>query len=254
MDQPLISVVITNFNYGKYIGEAIDSVLAQTYRPVELIVVDDGSTDNSLDILQQYAGKVQLIRQSNKGVVAARNRGLGVAKGEYVCFLDADDKLDSRYLAELYCAAHRQSAAIAYCDTKMFGAESAIIPANRWNWRKLLYRNYLPPAALISRRALEYVGGYTTQDNVAFSFEDWDLWLKLAEHGFKGAYVPEPLFLYRLHGAGRNQQGLARRVLLEKELRRRHAGLYGRLDTKLYLLVFRSASRLRNKLKPPPGT
>lgn len=88
---PLVSVIIGNYNYGCFLAEAIDSVLNQTYRHLELIVIDDGSTDNSRDVIESYGDRITAIFQSNQGQGEAFNRGIREAKGEIVCFLDADD-------------------------------------------------------------------------------------------------------------------------------------------------------------------
>ena len=88
---PLISVVITNHNYRRYLGECIDSALSQIYPNIEVIVVDDGSTDNSAALLQSYGKRITIIIQNNKGVASARNAGIFKSKGEWVAFLDADD-------------------------------------------------------------------------------------------------------------------------------------------------------------------
>src|SRR5438309_4900890 len=90
-DCPLVSVVVPNYNYGRYVREAVDSVLGQTYPAVEVIVVDDGSSDDSLSVLQSYGSKIKLVVQPNGGVHKARNRGIEESKGEFVAFLDADD-------------------------------------------------------------------------------------------------------------------------------------------------------------------
>jgi hypothetical protein len=91
MNQPLVSILINNYNYAAYLGEAIDSALNQTYEPIEVIVVDDGSTDDSHSILSRYADRVRVIKQSNGGQAAAFNRGFAESHGEIICFLDADD-------------------------------------------------------------------------------------------------------------------------------------------------------------------
>src|SRR5690606_11487333 len=88
---PLISVIIANYNYGRYLAETIESVLAQTYPNVEIIFIDDGSTDNSLEVAQQYP--ITILAQENQGVSAARNNAAQYARGEYVLFLDSDDLL-----------------------------------------------------------------------------------------------------------------------------------------------------------------
>src|SRR5215469_6419121 len=88
---PLVSVVIVNHNYGRYLGECIDSVLAQTYRRIETIVVDDGSADNSLEVLRSYSNRITVVSQSNQGPSAARNAGIARSTGEWIAFLDSDD-------------------------------------------------------------------------------------------------------------------------------------------------------------------
>ncbi len=95
-----VSVIIPTYNYAAYIGKAVDSVLAQTYPDIEIIVVDDGSTDNTKDVLQKYEDKLVYIQQNNQGAAAARNRGLKEANGNYICFLDADDTYYSDNIAE----------------------------------------------------------------------------------------------------------------------------------------------------------
>jgi glycosyltransferase involved in cell wall biosynthesis len=91
MTQPLVSILINNYNYGDYLAAAIDSALAQTYGHTEVIVVDDGSTDHSDRVLAQYADRVQVVKQPNGGQAAAFNRGFAASRGAIICFLDADD-------------------------------------------------------------------------------------------------------------------------------------------------------------------
>ena len=88
---PLVSVVIPAYNSGKFVAQAVESVLAQTYAPFEIIVVDDGSTDETKDVLGRFNGQINYIHQANSGPSAARNAGIRVARGAYICFLDADD-------------------------------------------------------------------------------------------------------------------------------------------------------------------
>ncbi|HCA58980.1 MAG TPA: hypothetical protein DEP46_13490, partial [Blastocatellia bacterium] len=89
--KPLVSAIIPNYNYARYVGEAVESALGQTYPNIEVIVVDDGSTDNSLEVLEQYRDRIKIIAQKNSGVCVARNRGVAESEGEYIAFLDADD-------------------------------------------------------------------------------------------------------------------------------------------------------------------
>src|SRR5688500_1347785 len=91
MREPLVSVIIPNYNYAHYLPQAINSVLAQTYSQVEIIVIDDGSTDDSVTVLRSYGDRIRWLQQPNQGVSAARNVGAHNTKGELVAFLDADD-------------------------------------------------------------------------------------------------------------------------------------------------------------------
>src|SRR5437763_447547 len=93
-----VSVIIPAYNFARYVPEAIDSVLAQTYAPFEVIVVDDGSTDDTPKVLAAYGNRIRAIRQVNQGVAAARNTGLAAAGGEYVAFIDSDDTWEPRKL------------------------------------------------------------------------------------------------------------------------------------------------------------
>ncbi len=254
MRPALVSAIIPNYNYGGYVAEAIHSVLGQTYSNIEVIVVDDGSTDNSIEVLKQFDADLMLIRQSNQGVVIARGNGAKAAAGEYIFFLDADDVIHPTYVEKLVAATRTSGAAFAYCDFEYFGLQNQIVRSCPWNKRKLLYRNYIIAAALIERKAFDAVGGFSIEVNQKASFEDWDLWLSLVEAGYSGVYVPEPLFKYRLHGKGRNVAALAQRSKLEKILHQRHPKLYKNLPNMAYLTLFRTASRLRNAIVKAPGT
>src|SRR5690349_3602213 len=88
---PKVSVIIPTYNRAQFIARAVDSVLEQTYKDFEIIVIDDGSSDNTQEILKAYEGKIRYVYQQNKGISAARNRGIQEAKGEYIAFLDSDD-------------------------------------------------------------------------------------------------------------------------------------------------------------------
>lgn len=133
-DKPLVSIIIPCYNREAYISDAIDSCIRQTYSNIEIIVVDDGSTDNSVEIIQQYGKKVTLITQSNQGVSVARNTGLNQAKGKYVIMLDSDDWL-SDDIVEKHLATHSKwpEIAISCTDSRSIdsnGQQSEIIPSN----------------------------------------------------------------------------------------------------------------------------
>ena len=175
----------------------------------------------------------------------------------FFCFLDADDMLAETFVEKLL-QPHLQSSddrmAVTYCDYRYVDQQDVVVRGSLWNPRKLLYRNYIIPAAMIRQQAFEELGGYSLEVNQKFSFEDWDLWLSLSEAGYCGVYVPEALFVYRLHGQGRNVGALKNRAKLEQVLRDRHPKLYDDWRNRVYLMVMRTASRVRGAIIRPPGT
>lgn len=121
---PLISIVITNYNYGEYIAQAIESALAQTYENIEIIILNDGSTDNSEEVIAKYYKvnpKIRYYHQDNRGIVYTRNKGLKLAKGEFVCFLDADDFFNRNYIEKVYQMAEKFDADVVYPNWHFVG-------------------------------------------------------------------------------------------------------------------------------------
>lgn len=202
---PLISVIIPCYNGQQYISEAIDSVLRQTYPNVEVIVVNDGSTDRSAEILSGYGDKITVVSQANAGLPAARNSGIAVARGEFYGFLDADDYWDATFLAELQAAADQENAGIAYCGWQNIGLPGArgepfIPPDYEHDPEKLpkLIQGVRWPvhAALVRASVCNGVGGF----NPALkSCEDFAFWIRTATKN-KLVRVPKVLAFYRHHG------------------------------------------------------
>jgi hypothetical protein len=201
---PAVSVVITCFNYGRYLADSIGSVLAQTLTDFELIVVDDGSTDDSVAIARRLAAgdpRVTVIAQEGSGQPAIpRNRAVGLARGRYVVCLDADDRLHPEMLAR--CAAVLDAdpaVALAFPQTAEFGDSDELHPHLEWSLEKLIRCNCLPCCTMYRRDAWVAAGGYNT--NVR-GYEDWDLWLGIAATGAIGRPARGALWHYRKHGAG----------------------------------------------------
>lgn len=200
-EYPLVSIVISNFNYGAYLAEAIESALRQDYPSVEVIVVDDGSEDHSLDVARQFP--VRVIAQANRGVCAARNTGAACAKGNFLVFLDADDALDRRYLSRTMETLRSlpDSVAFAYTHVRTFGAEFQLIEAGSFSVRAMVRANLAHASSLVRAEAFKSVGGFDESWHQAF--EDHELWLRMLAGGYKGVLVPEPLLNYRKHGPSR---------------------------------------------------
>ncbi len=211
--RPKVSVVVTCYNYGRYLKEAVGSVLAQTYRDLEIVIVDDGSTDDTCDVIRQIVAAnphacIRVIHQPNSGQPAhSRNRGIREARGEYILCLDADDMIAPTMIERCVAVLDTNPAvAIAYTDRLDFGGVTQLVRAAPYDARRLAYQNHLSYCALYRRKVWEDVGGY--RDNVK-GCEDWDFWVAACARGYIGFYIPEPLFLYRRHDTGLYQHALA---------------------------------------------
>ena len=214
---PRVSVIIPTYNCAPYVGAAVESVLAQTWQDFELIVVDDGSTDNTRSILERYLDRIVYLHQENQGESVARNRGIEIARGEYIAFLDSDDlwqptKLE-RQVANL--KAHPE-AVLAYSYSYAIDASGEPIcfrGSNRIGagedglhqvFEQLIMGNVVANinTVLLRRQSLL---GMTAFDPAIEWGEDWDLWLRLSLAGPFG-FVPEPLACYRMRKPGRRLQ------------------------------------------------
>ena len=191
---PLISIIIPAYQHAKEISLCLESIFLQTYHQYEIIVVNDGSTDNTLDVLKQYSQRITVITQNNRGGNAARNRGFEISKGEYVLFCDADVIMRKDFLERSIEALQRHpQASYVYC-------------ANRFGWKKfhawpfdaeLLRRmNYIHTTSLIRRR------DFPRFDESIKKLQDWDLWLTLLEQGKTGVCIPKVLFRAIPHRQG----------------------------------------------------
>jgi glycosyltransferase involved in cell wall biosynthesis len=201
----LVSVIIPAYNAELYLAEAIESVLAQTYRTVELIVVDDGSTDNTALIAKKFADSVRLIHQTNQGLSAARNAGIRSAQGEIIALLDADDLWESCFLEVMVSALEQNPQLIgAYCGFQYINAEGSIVGrpslrvvAPEVFHETLLYNgNWLAPSGVIFRKSVAFEVGLF--DEEIGPVADTDLWIKLSSRG-PLIGLPQPLIKYRQH-------------------------------------------------------
>jgi len=214
--QPQVSVVIPCYNYAHYLGEAVQSVLAQTYQELEIIIVNDGSTDNTIGVADKIIAahphiRIRLINQANSGQPAAsRNKGISEAKGKYILPLDADDMIDPTMVQKMMDILDRNDTVdIVYCDTIRFGDVNNSYHTKEWNLQRLASVNTMNYCALFRRKVWDDIGGY----RLDCGYEDWDFWISAAEKGFKGHRIPEYLFYYRIKQSGRlllDQQNDAR--------------------------------------------
>jgi glycosyltransferase involved in cell wall biosynthesis len=232
----LISVIMPCFNGEKYLGYAIENVLSQTYWPVELIVINDGSTDGSRDIVKKFGERVILIEQENVGPGVARNRGISRSRGEFIAFLDADDYWRLDCLEKLHSALTSCDADVAYCGWQNIEVNGevgkAYVPPDYASEDKREYflRGGAPwpiHAALVRRKALVKTGGF--DERLPFC-EDYDLWLRL---GLRGSLkrVNEVLAFYRHHREVRS------------DWKRGFEAIYGRMIKRDFVRCFREVTK-----------
>jgi glycosyltransferase involved in cell wall biosynthesis len=201
-----VSVIVTLFNYGKFLPECLTSVAAQTHGRLELIVVDDCSGDDSVKIaiawLEQNASRFERARlrshKKNQGLSQARNTAFAASRGPYVFVLDADNLIYPRAISRLLEALQDANAAVAYSQLEMFDEAWGLGLADVWNRDYFKRSNYVDAMALVAKFAWAEVGGYTPMDQ---GWEDYDLWCKFIERDFQGIFVPEILSRYRVHAA-----------------------------------------------------
>lgn len=204
MTPPLVTAVIPAYNAARFVGAAIQSVLSQTYRDIEIIVVDDGSTDDTAVAVRPFADRVRYVRQDNSGVSVARNHGISLSRGEYVALLDADDEWEpEKITVQVSALSDRPESVASFTATTYVDERSGTSRVERCRdasdmTAALLVSSSVvgpPSAALIRRRTLAKVGGF---DPLLSQSADWDMWLRLAEVG-PFAIIDRPLVRYRLH-------------------------------------------------------
>ena len=208
-----VTIAITNYNHGRYLRGAVESALVQTHRAIRVVVIDDGSTDDSHAILDALPDTVEVLRQENRGVVEARNRLLETVGTSHVVFLDADNYLLPGFLrwhVAAWQVPHGRRLALTYSPARNIGADGEIghLHSGPWSPGRLGTQNYIDNTALFLRAALQDVGGYSTA-YAGIGHEDWDLMLKLVDHNWNGRMVPRPLFVYRTLARSRNEESLA---------------------------------------------
>ena len=197
---PVVSVVIPCHNSTAFLAETVESVLAQTLPEVEIIMVDDGSTDHTASWIEQRIVTspdrgIRLIRQANAGVAAARNRGISEARGRFVLPLDADDLIAPTMLeesAELLEA--NPDLSLVYTDRQDFGDIERVWTAGQFDLQRLKYFNQIAYCCMFRKSMWEHIKGYRTNVN---GFDDWDFWVAAAWRGFKGRHLPKPLLKHR---------------------------------------------------------
>lgn len=197
--EPEISVICACHNHGKYVGEMLDSVLNQTFSGFEVIIVNDGSTDDTAEILHKISHeKVKVIHSARKGPAAARNFAIENAGAPVIMNLDADDKIAPSLLEKAYNIFHTHpDAGIVYCDAECFGARTGKFEIGEYSLENMLYDNRINSQAFFRKEDWRTIGGFSS--DFIYGLEDWDFWLSIIELERKVYHIAEKLSYYRTY-------------------------------------------------------
>lgn len=238
-----VEAVVTSFNQGSMILEAIESLCSQTLLPAKIFLVDDGSTDeNSIRILEQIESDfrlsvpIEILHQTNKGVSAARNAGIRKVQTPLVLVLDGDDRLEPAYIEKVSNLLKKDSSIIAASSwLHTFGILDAEVRPAGGNITAFLSRNCCPATHIFRRQIWEECGGY--DESMLSGFEDWDFFLSMLETR-SGAHIKilkEALIDYRTAPASFNVRSMEKRLELMEFLIRKHKAIYEKYLTKAIL-------------------
>ncbi|MDX9703487.1 MAG: glycosyltransferase [Candidatus Auribacterota bacterium] len=220
---PKVSVIIPTYNSVRFLSDTIDSVLNQTFDDIEIIVVDDGSTDNTSELMARYVSrfpdKIKYIKQRNQGPAIARNTGASYGNAEYIAFLDSDDLwLKEKLETQLAFFEKYPEYSFSYSDVYAMDEDGNIgktmmrlkHPVSGEFFYNLLKENFISlPTSMIRRKCFDKVGGFSADPQI-ISTEDHHLWLKMARY-YKGGYIDKPLAKYRIHSGSLSSQCICQR-------------------------------------------
>lgn len=207
-----VTVIVTLYNYMKFIEAALESAYRQTHRGLDLIVVDDKSTDGSLNVARSWLdtnarrfGRIKLLSaSSNYGLAVSRNVAFDHAETDHVFVLDADNEIYPLAIERLNSACNNARAQAAYSLIEVFGDQAGIGESFVWDPTRFARHNYVDAMALIRKDAWEKAGGYALFSTSGW--EDYDLWCSFIDRGMEAVFVPQILCRYRVHGSSMLRQ------------------------------------------------
>ena len=225
-----VSVVITCRNYGRYLQDSFESALNQTRRPAEIVIVDDESTDSTADVVRRLVESsggmvhVNYVRKNVRlGVAGSRNIGVTAARSEYVAILDADDRLDSRYVECVASLLDRDShVGVAYSSYREFDERNRDVILPPFDPVVLLTDCIIMGCAMIRKSVFCAVGGYDSEQ----IFEDWELWIRIVSKGWKAMGCGSPLYFYRVHSDSKDAEANQQRLEGERRIYVKHEQFY----------------------------
>ena len=219
--KPLVSVIVPLYNAAPYISEALQSIVDSTYRPLEIIVMDDGSTDESFRVAQAFAkehAEVHILHQPNAGVSAARNKAIQAAKGTYILPVDADDRISPRYI-EHAIDAMQDNIRVVGCRAEFFGAQQGEWKLPDYSPELLAVRNMIHISSLFRKADWQRIGGFCEEEIYR---EDWSFWLSMMELGGEYIRLDEVGLYYRVLPHSRRTKAKTQKRVIVDAINRLH--------------------------------
>lgn len=221
--RPLVSVIVPIYNAAPYLRETLDSIVASTYRPMEVVMMDDGSKDDSLQIAQDFCAlhpECRVISQPNQGVSVARNNAIRHAQGQYILPVDADDKIANTLIEKaVQVIENNDDIRVVGCRCWMFGAVDKEWKLPPFSHALLARKNMIPATALYRKADWERCGGYCEEEIYR---EDWDFWLSMMELGGSFYQLNEVLLYYRITSDSRRTLAKGKKRIIVDAINRRH--------------------------------
>jgi len=219
---PFISIIIPCYNNAATIAETLSSATEQSYGSIEIVVVDDGSNDNSIAIIEAFFSQskhlnYKIIHQENQGPSSARNRGVSQSSGSFLFFLDADDSLHPDAIRQFEAVLKNNAAInIVYSEIEFFEAREGVLKLNDYRLPQFLYDNCIPIGTLVRKEVFNAVGGF---DETLRYMEDWELWIRIVRE-YGGVYkIPQTLYYYRKRGDKSSLSDTSVTSVLEEDCR-----------------------------------
>lgn len=208
MNAAKVSIIMPCYNQAAYLEEAVHSVLESQYANLEIIIVDDGSKDDSFKIAQElsvkFPDKIRAISQINQGPAQARNAGIKIASGKYILPLDGDDKISQDYIAEaVKILESNPNVKVVYCEAEKFGEKNGTWKLKPFSLHALALDNMIFVSAMYRKSDWEKCGGYDTR--MTWGWEDWEFWLNMLKTGGEVVKLPITGFHYRIRAGSRRK-------------------------------------------------
>jgi len=242
----LVSIIIPCYNQAEYLKESVQSAVDQTYPNIEIIIVNDGSPDNTqevaLELQKKYPEKIQIISQENGGLFAARNSGIEKSSGKYIIPLDADDKLDNAMVQKCINTMNEHNADIVYSGYQGFGISNRVNMWKPFEQTTPLYNTPCSALALIKKKVWETNNGY--KQNMHDGYEDWEFWINAYKHNFRFKHIDEKLYFYRIKDESMYLDAYKRDMYLRAKIVMNHPELYTTHRTSQAVKTIKEAEKL----------